>query len=129
MTNDEFLEQVIKDRITEVLDEFTDNDPITQAKREGALTGLKLCKNKTSDELSIILSTAIQNTRRTFIALGKKEISILDYFRTKQYEDAIRWVCSCLSAKALSEGQGLIINPSQNAILKVTEILGTQIKG
>jgi hypothetical protein len=114
----EFLNKIIDDGIEAAKKDYKDKPH----KLEGAVAGFEVCRGKTSVELLELLRGA--NVAITTAAVD--HIPLTEYWTKRCYAAEIEWVCNCLSAALLNQGQEPLIPVTTRGFMKAAQVLGVQ---
>lgn len=124
MTLAEFIDAICADGIEAVKRDYSGNDPVSRAKRDGAIQGFLACRNKTPAELKSLLAEEhrkTENHRRGLSPESKQDMSHYWYQRCKEAE--IEWVCGCVSVVLNNEGGEPISGMTARQVIHTARVL------
>lgn len=114
----EFIERICDDGIAAVEVDYAHDEH----KRRGAIEGFSACRGKNTLELAALLQNAREAKRMAHRFTNQENIGA--YWETVCYEAEIMWVCNCVSAVLMNEGQPVIIPPTARGAMKAAEVIG-----
>jgi hypothetical protein len=115
MTYLEFLSRVIDEGIAAAQHDYAKDE----RKRSGSIAGFETCRNKTPDELKLLMESASVATRDAYHNDDRK-----DYWWYRCYELEVEWVCNVVSAMLMNQKLPVIITPTCRGVMQAAKILG-----
>ncbi len=115
LTMGTFIDRVIADGIEAAKGDYTRPDQVSQL--AGSIAGFEACKGKTPGELCSILEEARLAQGRAYGG------EIGHYWWLTGFAAEVEWVCNCVSAVLVNEGQPPIVPVTARGIMKANAIL------
>ena len=125
MTYLEFLDRIISDGIAAALADYSGSDPLSLAKRNGAVKGFEACKGRTPEEIGRLYARASLDAARLF----GRDIPESEYWESVCFQAEVEWVANCVSVLLANKNVPPLAShlPTLRAFGKVIEVVG--IKG
>ena len=126
MTYFEILNRIIDEGIAGARQDY--NKPDQSSKLQGSIEGFDACRGRKVSELTMLLLSSEENSRRAYFANLKEISSIDEYWRLQCFAAEIEWVCNVMSAVLETNGYPTIINPTVRGVMQATRIIGVKGK-
>jgi hypothetical protein len=115
-----FLEKIIEDGIEAARADYIRPDQENLLK--GSIQGFEGCRGKTPQELRDLYGEAMATSSRKSLEQAD------DYWYYQGRALEIEWVCNCISAVLVNEGQDPLLGhlPTCRGVFKAAEVIGMQ---
>lgn len=113
----EFLTRIVDDGLVAARADYG-NSPSQSQELTGSLAGFEQCRDLMPNDLTLLLVEAREETRTAFLAQADN----YRYLRCREIE--IEWVCNCVSAMLVNQGQPPICDVTVSGLLKAASVVG-----
>jgi hypothetical protein len=118
MDYEQYLTRIVDEGIAAAKTDYTKESDKDRLK--GSVEGFEACRGKSPAELKTLLVTASERVKQAYLDEAE------NYFEIRCYEAEVEWVCNCVSAILMHEGQPVIVPPTARGVMKAAEVVGVR---
>jgi hypothetical protein len=118
MNYEQYLAQIIDEGVAAAKTDYTEER--NKDKLKGSVEGFEACRGKSPAELKALLGETRERVKQAYLDEAE------NYFEIRCYEAEVEWVCNCVNAILMNEGQPIIVSPTARGMMKAAEVVGVR---